>query len=1232
MTIRAGLRLLRDRYLLVGERIHSGERSESWVGVTVEGDDPYLIRLWPYSGDEPPELQRALWDAELRTLYRVGSTPGAEETILIIRDAGLDRAAQCFVMVLEARHSNGYTPLSSALIKRNAFSWLRNTETQGRREIWSGLRRLAEGIALLHEQHVLHRNVEAEYVFFHPDLGTESLRLGGFEWSIRVGVPDKLPPPTIWSSPPEFFSGSYGYSRETDWYAFGMLVVRCLCSVETFASMNALERHQRVMREIERAPAAHLYDIEKQCLSRLIALDPNERLANSHDIQTLIGEIIEGLATQSERARERISLVLAVNPSTQRLIENLLENGFRPNPNETDEPFNPGDPSHVAQMTHFIQSDINRAQPSAQLYATRNKGLFLLVGDKLILTITAFSFTNRQTNEIEQTWNFAYCQGAGSLNTTQAPATIPPGAVVVRTAGDVRRSRHLPEKIDDWERHLPRNDPVAQLRAELAQFHNFIRCANQIELLIRDAEIFPYKIIDLVQQEAICTITIREVGRERPGVRFLRIEGGLVEFLHRELASGKPDCNLVVLTELGQDSLALVGGERLEKRDAWAVKYIFRDSQEVVLTRAADPGSTGSPAIEGFLRGWGMFGQIALIKRRKRAIDRLQSHSYLLRSLSAPGQVYMDTGSLALPVPLSRDDVDEVKQAAIEDILRVRPIYALQGPPGTGKTTLVAHLLPQIFHDDPVAQVLITAPAHGAVDVLRSKVQEAFRGFDEEKLPLAVRIGSDARDDVNDDYMEDEGSVEEVGLQILRLAQSRLNEIPNRSELSTEWLQVIINLLAAWEARNLRTGIVDFFEIVKRGANITYCTTSAGDLEALSDTTQSFDWAIIEEAGKAHGFDLALPLQTGHRWLLIGDHIQLPPYREREYREGFAALEEVIAALESLPEIRASLLDIEWIRTVWNEMDPDERNSFKSLGLTWLKTFKRIFELCSRAPGVETLTELTSVGAAAGKLLHQHRMHPTIGNLISIAYYEGTLCNQTVDGNGDPIKSVISPFVNPRGIEGKAIVWLDTQWAARDDNWHESGPRDGHARYSNAREAQAILDFVSQLEPEVDVLEDQLEIAVLAAYSQQVALINSLSASLTLPSALKLKRVRRRRRRGTGITPPVRLAHTVDSFQGNQAEVICVSLVRNNGLPPGDGLGFLGEAPRMNVLLSRAERLLVLVGSWDFFQHQLRDVQLTDTTHPLWHWKRVLHALEDWFASGLALRHRVILNGTEERE
>src|SRR2546427_12975863 len=100
----------------------------------------------------------------------------------------------------------------------------------------------------------------------------------------------------------------------------------------------------------------------------------------------------------------------------------------------------------------------------------------------------------------------------------------------------------------------------------------------------------------------------------------------------------------------------------------------------------------------------------------------------------------MDAGATSLPVPLDPSRVDDAKQAAIEDILRVRPIYALQGPPGTGKTTLVAHQLRRILEDDPVAQILVTAQAHTAVDVLRSKVRE--EAYDNADQPLSIRLGS----------------------------------------------------------------------------------------------------------------------------------------------------------------------------------------------------------------------------------------------------------------------------------------------------------------------------------------------------------------------------------------------------------------------------------------------------------------------------------------------------------
>ena len=61
----------------------------------------------------------------------------------------------------------------------------------------------------------------------------------------------------------------------------------------------------------------------------------------------------------------------------------------------------------------------------------------------------------------------------------------------------------------------------------------------------------------------------------------------------------------------------------------------------------------------------------------------------------------------------------------------------------------------------------------------------------------------------------------------------------------------------------------------------------------------------------------------------------------------------------------------------------------------------------------------------------------------------------------------------------------------------------------------------------------------------------------------------------------VRVA-TVDNYQGEQADIIIISLVRSN--KEGD-IGFMSSNERVNVLLSRARHGQIIIGDMNTFIH-----------------------------------------------
>ena len=928
MSLDVGTRLLRGRYELAVGPLLGGGDALSWEAFTDYGVR-YLVKTWAYAGEEPDRVQRALWDAELRTLYKLGSSPGASEALVVMRDAGLDRDARCFAMVLEAP---GYVPLGEALGRRAHYPWLSNSGAMARRELWSALERIAVGLDLLHERQVLHRDVGVEALFFSDEEGSESLRLGGFEWSVRLGRPLGADPPMGWSTPPERVTqSSSAWRPDDDWFGFGMLCARLLLDAERFASNPLIERHNRVLNAVTGA-TRQLTEGERDLISRLIVADPLERLVRAEDVKTRIREILRVLSTPAVARTEIRPYTVVVNLRNSSFADYLLDEGLREHLRLSGtQTFNPSDAVHTAGACIFIQRDFE----DALLYAVPNQPYFLLVGHRLTLRVV--QYTNPRDRST--TWQMVFCPSRGELRNGEGGAgcvSMPNGRIAVRTAEHVLRDRTIAQGSAPWDELLPRFERGAELARDLSRFHEFIKATNQIEILLRDAEIFPYEVIEGPEAEGGQErVTIRERPRaeRRRVLSFFEIEKGLIEFLQREQMAGKPDSGNVILSGPDQDALVLPGGG---KDNQWRVLSVDFERETATLERSAIDADRPPPPSEGVLRSAGMQGQTRLIRRRKQAIDVLDSHSYLLRSLAAPGQVYMDTGASDLPVHLAPEAVDAAKRASIEDILRVRPIYALQGPPGTGKTTLVAWLVREILTDDPVAQILVTAQAHGAVDVLRARVAgEAFADVAQARRPLAVRLGARGGDDVD---LED--SVEYVALKVLRGSIEVLNTAENRTAVQAGWLEdakAMADELARHEALGSRAA--DFVELVKRGANLTYCTTSAAELEALT-ADQSFDWSIVEEAGKAHGFDLALPLQAGHRWLLIGDHEQLPPYRFEDYLAGIDNLDLVVGSLQQLPENASGLFDWEWAGS-WRERSDAERHEFHEYARDWLKVSNR---------------------------------------------------------------------------------------------------------------------------------------------------------------------------------------------------------------------------------------------------------------------------------------------------
>ena len=280
-----------------------------------------------------------------------------------------------------------------------------------------------------------------------------------------------------------------------------------------------------------------------------------------------------------------------------------------------------------------------------------------------------------------------------------------------------------------------------------------------------------------------------------------------------------------------------------------------------------------------------------------------------------------------------------------------------------------------------------------------------------------------------------------------------------------------------------------------------------------------FGTLFIDEAAQALEAACWIPMKRASRVILAGDHCQLPP------------------TVKSIAALRAGL------------------------GKTLME------RIAENKPEVVTLLKI------------QYRMNDEIMRFSSDWFYGG--------------KVESAPQIKYRSVldYDHPITWIDT---SNEENQitieGEDAPEDSASASSSASATNQNSDlnfkeqFVGESFGRINKAEAELTLLTLAEYftkiGKQRVLSESIDVGIISPYRAQVQYLKKLIKKYEFFKPYRRLisVNTVDGFQGQERDVILISLVRSND----EGqIGFLKDLRRMNVAMTRARMKLIILGNKD---------------------------------------------------
>lgn len=1142
-----------------------------YIAYTNDDNKPVIIKHWKYAKlNENKDLEE-IWLHELRQLQRLQGSSGISNYIAPFINQGHDETGYFLVLDTENYYPLPYVleqNTRSKTISRTSH-WLRRLSLpKFRITFWKNIIRIVKALELLHSKGWVHRGIctNAILTSMTKEESVDFL-LTGFEWSLLL--------PTL-SSPIKASSEPSLITFDVDWYDLGIVICKLL-NIDSDGLINTDGISKDILTSSSKFQLCELMFI--QALFGIIPFAPNTIIEseNKGKIVDVIEEIIFDLKSQStELEKFTLACDFYKSKNTRNNLITTIESFLKNN----DSYSNNSQIEEIEELAlEFIIHDLNDS-PSIFMCPKKDKNeesesqKLLIKGRCLIYLIEPWQPNFRIP---DFSWEIGLCRTAfiepapwmrditNSLS-LQSPQLSIQSISAIRLL-QIQRSQSIYNTnwIELINKFKENSDNIKQEHKTLLEGFSI---QHLIDIAYARSEMYPVKIIakNYNKEESKWYVHFKSVINED------------LEELSKSLRINPPASRLIEILSKNEnieiDSLKwfLRNNTNFSKEDDIPLQLIFDDTiknkydEDIFIFTCSNFNQIQEYF---FITPAEIQGTLIQLERHALALDYLSQHEELMDVLVSPSAHIKDSHQSIDDTDIPRE-LDESKALIYKNIIETLPMFLVQGPPGVGKTYLISKLSEYIFREQSDSKVIFTAQSHSTIQQLYEVINSGFTG---ENSPLIIQCNK--KGVANDEKQDIESDISLPYINNL-LGSSLFSECTNNE------LKKKIKTLSEGPpaSRYLLTN-----KLIQ-AANIVFSTTNSSEVARLIESQSYFDWTIMEETGKVTGIELLNPLLLSHRRLLIGDHQQLPPYKSHIFLRIMQDKNSIRNIINEASEINNFKLKGNFIDNLLNQDDFSDIENTPNEIISQMSTSAEhvfmLFESLVKSEEQRKKVHAQKHGLysnnlnCSSTLSIQRRMHPDIAQLISHVFYKNIL--ETAQDRIDYHKSKTYqiPFIFDDSIlkeNSSSIIWIDmpdVQTTLGQKN-PEKKPK-----WHNPSEVDVIISLLSKIKKNPNYNStDRTSIAILSPFNEQLDRVRRKIHFYTKPNRLlNLKKE---------LLDSSLNISTIDSFQGDEADFIIITLVRNNGIANAvSSLGILLDGRRINVMLSRSKYKLIIIGSFTF--------------------------------------------------